>query len=260
MCHPIGFVFFWMHQKSKNTTLVSSYWICFLGSPIGFAFLEAPKKQKHNPCALLLDLFFLKAPKKQKHNPCALLLDLFFLKAPKKQKHNPCVLLLDLLFGLSYWICFFGSPKKTKTQPLCPPIGFVFSESTKKAKTQPLCPSIGFAFLAAPKKQKHNPYALLLDLLFWQPQKSKNKTLVPSYCICFFWMPQKSKKNWCPRIGCAFSKATKKKKHNPYAKHKHNPCALVLDLLFWQPRKTKTASTTRSTWRNVSLTWIITTN
>ena len=110
-----------------------------------------------------------------------------------------------------------------------------------------LCPRIGFVFLEAPKKQKHNPYALLLDLLFWQPQKTKNKTLVPSYCICFFWKPQKSKKNWCPRIGCAFSKATKKKKHNPYAKHKHNPCALVLDLLFWQPRKTKTASTTRST-------------
>ena len=192
MCHPIGFVFFWMHQKNKNTTLVSSYWICFLGSPIGFAFLEAPKKQKHNPCALLLDLFFLKAPKKQKHNPCALLLDLLFWQPPKSK---------NTTLMPSYWICFFGSPKK--------------------AKTKPLCPLIAFAFFGSPKKAKKTG-ALVLDVLFRKPQK--------------------------------------KKTHNPYAKHKHNPCALVLDLLFWQPRKTKTASTTRSTWRNVSLTWIITTN
>ena len=162
LCPRIGFVFFWKPQKKAKTQP--------LCPPIGFAFW-----------ALLLDLLFLEAPKKQKHNPCARLLDLFFLKAPKKQQHNPCALLLDLLF----W---------------------------------------------QPPKSKNN--ALLLDLLFWQPQKSKNKTLVPSYCICFFWKPQKSKKNWCPRIGCAFSKATKKKKHNTYAKHKHNPCALVLDLLF----------------------------
>jgi len=103
-----------------------------LGFPIGFAFLKAQKKQKHNPYTLLLDLFFL--------------------KTPKKQKHNPYILLLDLLFGLSYWICFFRSPKKAKTQPLYPPIKFVFSKNTKKTKTQPLYPSIKFAFLATPKK------------------------------------------------------------------------------------------------------------
>ena len=37
--------------KAKSTTLVPSYWICFFGSP-------PQKKQKHDPCALLLDLFF----------------------------------------------------------------------------------------------------------------------------------------------------------------------------------------------------------
>ena len=108
--------------------------------------------------------------------------------------------------------------------------------------------------------------ALLLDLLFWQPQKNKNTTLVPSYWICFFGSPKK-KKNLCPRIGFVFSKATKKKKHSPYAKHKHNPCALVLDLLFWRPKKNENslydqvlAWRSSSTWRNVSLTWIIPTN
>jgi len=71
-------------------------------------------REKHNPCALLLDLFFWqlqkskknwcpyigfvfsKATKKKKHNPYA------------KHKHNPCALVLDLLF----W-----RPKKRK-QPL----------------------------------------------------------------------------------------------------------------------------------------------
>ena len=177
MCHPIGFVFFWMHQKSKNTTLVSSYWICFLGSPIGFAFLEAPKKQKHNPCALLLDLFFLKAPKKQKHNPCALLLDLLFWQPPKSK---------NTTLMPSYWICFFGSPKKTKTKPLCPLIAFAFFGSPKKAK---------------------KTGALVLDVLFRKPQKRKsttlmqstNTTLVLSCWICFFGSLEKRKQP--PRPG-----------------------------------------------------------
>ena len=188
--------------------------------PIGFAFWALlldllfwkPQKQKTQPLCPPIGFVFLKAPKKQKHNPCALLLDLFFLKAPKKQKHNPCVLLLDLLFGLSYWICFFGSPKKAKTQPLCPPVGFVFSESTKKAKTQPLCPSIGFAFLAAPKKQKQNPCALLLHLFFLEAPK-KQKKLVPSYWMCFFESHKKEKAQplckaqtqpLCSRVGFVF--------------------------------------------------------
>ena len=84
---------------------MSSYWICFLGSPIGFAFLEAPKKQKHNPCALLLDLLFWQPPKSK-----------------------------NTTLMPSYWICFFGSPKKAKTKPLCPLIAFAFFGSPKKAK------------------------------------------------------------------------------------------------------------------------------
>ena len=212
MCHPIGFVFFWMHQKSKNTTLVSSYWICFLGSPIGFAFLEAPKKQKHNPCALLLDLFFLKAPKKQKTQPLcppigfafwALLLDLLFWK-PQKSKNTTLV--------PSYWICFFWKHQKSKNTTLVPFYWICFFGSPQKAKTQPLCPPIGFAFLAAPKKQKQNPCALLLHLLFLEAPKRKKK-LVPSYWMCFFESHKKEKAQplckaqtqpLCSRVGFAF--------------------------------------------------------
>jgi len=72
-----------------------------LGSPIGFAFLEAPKKQKHNPCALLLDLFFLKIS-----------------KSTKKAKTQPLCPPIGFVFS--------ESTKKAKTQPLYPPIGFAF--------------------------------------------------------------------------------------------------------------------------------------
>ena len=175
-----------------------SYWIYF--------FKEAPKKQKHNPCSLLLDLLFWN-PKKSKNTTLVPSYWIcFFLDVPKKQKHNPCVLLLDLLFGLSYWICFFGSPKKAKTQPLCPPIGFAFLAAAKKAKTKPLCPLIAFAFFGSPKKAKKTG-ALVLDVLFRKPQKRKsttlmqstNTTLVLSCWICFFGSLEKRKQP--PRPG-----------------------------------------------------------
>ena len=65
-------LFFCSPKKSKTITLVPSYWTFFcveapqkqkaqpLCPPIGFVFLEAhpKKKQKHDACALLLDLFF----------------------------------------------------------------------------------------------------------------------------------------------------------------------------------------------------------
>ena len=92
---------FWQPQKSKNTTLLPSYWICYFGPP---------KKQKHNPSALLLDLLFWQPPQKKTG---ALELDLLSRK-----------------------------PQKEKTQPFC------------NAQAQPLC--------------------LVLDLLFWRPKKSKN--------------------------------------------------------------------------------------
>jgi hypothetical protein len=71
-------VLFWQPQKSKNTTLLPSYWIYSFGPP---------KKQKHNPSALLLDLLFWQPPQK---------------------KLVP-----------SNWICFLESHKKEKTQPFC---------------------------------------------------------------------------------------------------------------------------------------------
>jgi hypothetical protein len=92
------------------------------------------------------------------------------LATPKKQKHNPSALVLDLLFR---------TPKKAKTQPFCPPIGFAFLAAPPQKK---LVPSNWICFLESHKKEKTQPFCnaqaqllcLVLDLLFWRPKKSKN--------------------------------------------------------------------------------------
>ena len=95
-------VLFWQPQKSKNTTLLPSYWIYSFGPP---------KKQKHNPSALLLDLLFWQPPPKKNWCPR---IGFAFSKATKKKKHNPFAMHKRNPCA-SCWICFFGGLKKAKT-------------------------------------------------------------------------------------------------------------------------------------------------